>query len=119
MMKAVVISLLAAALLFGTAHSLKCYVCAAASGSCNTQTTCGGSADKYCATLAATSGSSTVVTNFCAITCNPGTTTLGGATSRLSCCQTDLCNGATSMKISYTMLFFAAGISALFLKGGL
>ncbi|XP_078542497.1 uncharacterized protein LOC144828293 [Lissotriton helveticus] len=117
-MKTVVVSLLAAALLFGTAHSLKCYVCASTTGSCNTQGTCA-AGEVYCASATLTSGSSTTIAKACMASCTAGSGTVSGVTGTVSCCQQDLCNGANSVKINYAMVFLAAGISALLLKGGL
>ncbi|XP_078542500.1 uncharacterized protein LOC144828294 [Lissotriton helveticus] len=95
-MKAVVFSILAAVLLFGTAHSLKCYVCPQTTGSCDTQSTCAAGSDKYCNSMILTSGSTTTVLKVCSAACTSSSSTLGSGTLTYSCCQTDLGNGATS-----------------------
>ncbi|KAJ1195831.1 hypothetical protein NDU88_005099 [Pleurodeles waltl] len=116
-MKSVLGSLLAAALLVGTGHALKCYSCTGATSNTGcTEETCPTGMDSYCMSIYASGSGVSLMTKSCSPTCVAASTTVGGATAKTTCCNTDLCNGASNAKISYTLLSLAAGISALVVR---
>ncbi|XP_069478462.1 prostate stem cell antigen-like [Ambystoma mexicanum] len=120
-MKVLLCALLASALLLGIAHSLKCYTCEATTNlaNCRTTTTNCSSASAYCMTVQATSVGVTAVAKNCKVACKESTGTVSGVPTSIHCCSTDLCNGGTSARVSYTMLTLAAGACALLLRAGL
>ncbi|XP_069478459.1 uncharacterized protein [Ambystoma mexicanum] len=104
----------------GAAQSLVCYTCDATTNTaaCKTQTSCP-SSSAYCMTVTATAGGVTAVSKSCQKTCREIPTTIEGLPASTQCCSTNLCNGAANVRLSYTMLFLAAGASVLLLKAGL
>ncbi|XP_069478105.1 lymphocyte antigen 6E-like isoform X4 [Ambystoma mexicanum] len=119
-MKALLGAILATAVLVGTAHTLQCYSCdfTINISACSTTATCPpGSA--YCARMNVTSGGESSYGRGCKETCTESTITAEGVTTSTKCCSTDLCNGSTSARASYTMLTLAAGACALLLRAGL
>ncbi|XP_078541502.1 secreted Ly-6/uPAR-related protein 1-like isoform X2 [Lissotriton helveticus] len=126
-MKAVFGPLLAAALLVGTGDALKCYTCSlATSNSDCTVEQCSSYYDSYCQSIYASGSGTSYMTKSCASSCTAGTYTVLGVTTKTTCCSSDLCNGgvsstnqcngASSAKLSYTLLSLAAGISALMVR---
>ncbi|XP_069478091.1 toxin S6C6-like isoform X2 [Ambystoma mexicanum] len=119
-MKVLVGALLTAAVLLGTAHSLQCYTCTAVTNNadCRTTTTCS-TEESYCFKIHSTVGEITSIFKGCEATCTEVSTSVRGISTSTNCCSTDLCNGATSARVSYAMLTLAAGACALLLKAGL
>ncbi|KAJ1195830.1 hypothetical protein NDU88_005098 [Pleurodeles waltl] len=116
-MKAVFCSLLAAALLVGTGHALKCYTCSGATSNTEcVEQTCSTGLDSYCRSTYASGYGVSAMSKICASSCTAGSDTVLGVTSKVTCCTTDLCNGAPSARTSYTLLSLAAGISALLVR---
>ncbi|XP_069478102.1 lymphocyte antigen 6E-like isoform X2 [Ambystoma mexicanum] len=119
-MKVLLGALLTAAVLLGTVHSLKCYTCAATTNiaDCNAISTCtSGSAS--CMKVEATSGGLTAISKSCVLECTEGSVSTGGVSGSVHCCNTDLCNGAASVKISPAVLSLAAGVSVILLRAAL
>ncbi|XP_077346655.1 lymphocyte antigen 6E-like [Lithobates pipiens] len=109
--------LLLAALCIGTAYSLSCYTCTAATSNsnCQTATTCPASAT-YCETIVGSATllgvSATSITKSCAASCTASSgSALGVASASTTCCTTDLCNisGAISIKSSYSVIVLVMG----------
>ncbi|XP_078541499.1 lymphocyte antigen 6E-like [Lissotriton helveticus] len=119
-MKGLFLFPLALALLVGAAHSLRCYTCLGASTSaeCNTETNCP-SGSEYCVKVKASVSGNSVVSKACAPDCKEGSATVPGGSGTVSCCKSDLCNGASSAHFSYTLLSLASVISALVIKAAL
>ncbi|KAJ1195820.1 hypothetical protein NDU88_005088 [Pleurodeles waltl] len=119
-MKGLLGGLLALALLVGAAHSLKCYTCDAelTTAACNTPTTCP-AGSQYCMKVVASVTGVSAVSKSCAPDCTEGSVSAQGSSGSVFCCKSDLCNGASSARMSYTLLSLAAGISALLVKGAL
>ncbi|XP_078541507.1 prostate stem cell antigen-like [Lissotriton helveticus] len=117
-MKAVLGSLLAAALLVGTGHALTCYTCdtVANNADCMTSSKCATGLDSYCMSSYASGSGASYISKSCSKTCSEGSATLAGVTAKVTCCSSDLCNGANSAKLSTTLLSLAAAISALMVR---
>ncbi|XP_018430602.1 PREDICTED: prostate stem cell antigen-like [Nanorana parkeri] len=118
--------LLLAALCIGTAYSLQCYTCTAASSNsnCQTATNCT-SGLNYCETDVASASavgiSVTTITKFCTSSCTPTSTSYYVGSTSTSCCSTDLCNtsGAISIKSTYSAIFLVLGTIAMLFSSSL
>uniref|UniRef100_A0A6I8QZ65 UPAR/Ly6 domain-containing protein n=1 Tax=Xenopus tropicalis TaxID=8364 RepID=A0A6I8QZ65_XENTR len=97
---------------------LKCYRCVGATSNadCQTQTDCGPN-DAYCMTVVASVSGKTAIGKSCTPSCTPGSASTGGVTGTISCCKTDLCNGATGVKYSYPALGLSLGFLLVLLRG--
>ncbi|KAJ1194658.1 hypothetical protein NDU88_003945 [Pleurodeles waltl] len=122
-MKAFYVTLVAAALCLGLAHSLQCYSCTAAINdrNCMTVETCPDT-QNYCETIAAEVVSIKLVTKRCASSCVNGNQNLIVANTTEDCCASDLCNtynigndntifGFTSSASSIKISFFVKAAS--------
>ncbi|XP_077346656.1 lymphocyte antigen 6E-like [Lithobates pipiens] len=117
--------LLLAALCIGTAWSLQCYTCTAATSNsnCQTETNCS-STDTYCQTIVATASaygvSATSISKSCEASCTASSgSALGVASASTTCCNTDLCNtsGAISIKSSYSIIVLVVGTLVMLISG--
>ncbi|XP_077346657.1 lymphocyte antigen 6E-like [Lithobates pipiens] len=117
--------LLLAALCIGTAWSLQCYTCTAATSNsnCQTATNCS-STDIYCQTIvgsvSAFGVSATSITKSCVVSCTATSgSALGVASASTTCCNTDLCNisGAISIKSSYSVIVLVVGTLVMLISG--
>ncbi|XP_030075646.1 lymphocyte antigen 6E [Microcaecilia unicolor] len=119
-MRPFLLFLLVIALCLHNAVSLKCYTCPVTkkSSDCATESTCS-VADKYCMKIIASASGETAVSKACTPDCTEGKQTISGATASVYCCQSDLCNGATSVKISYLALVISLGFLGSLLRAGL
>ncbi|XP_078541508.1 lymphocyte antigen 6E-like [Lissotriton helveticus] len=117
-MKAVWGCLLAAVLLVGTGHALKCYLCSGSvtNANCKTSSTCPTGSASYCKSVYASGSGIANIYKTCESSCSPGSDSFLGVTTTTTCCSSDECNGANSVKISYTLLSLAAAISALVVR---
>ncbi|XP_040208067.1 lymphocyte antigen 6E-like [Rana temporaria] len=119
--------LLLAALCIGTAHSLQCYTCVAATSNsnCKTATTCSAT-QGYCETIVGSATflgvTATSITKSCAATCTAtGGSALGMASAYTSCCTSDLCNvsGANSIKSGSAAIFLVMGTILMLISSSL
>ncbi|KAM9308480.1 ly6/PLAUR domain-containing protein 2-like [Gastrophryne carolinensis] len=114
--------LLLAALCLGTASSLQCYTCIMPSSSsqCTTTATCA-SGQNYCQTVSASVAGVSVTGSLksCESSCTPGSTNTMGVSGTVSCCQTDLCNGANNIRSGSAVLFLALAAIVTLLSGSL
>ncbi|XP_075776124.1 lymphocyte antigen 6E-like isoform X2 [Pelodiscus sinensis] len=125
-MKAFLLALLAAALCAERAHSLFCFSCddSASNWGCLRPVMCPSEAN-YCVTTYVGAGiggySRQSISKGCAPVCPSAGINLGVLAASISCCSSFLCNisGASSVKVSYTVL--ATALLALFvsLRAGL
>ncbi|XP_078542788.1 prostate stem cell antigen-like [Lissotriton helveticus] len=92
-MKAFLVTLVAAALCFGLAHSLMCYSCTAAINDrdCMSIQNCSAS-QTHCETIVANIVSFKLMTKRCASSCVNGNQNLLVANTTEGCCASDLCN---------------------------
>ncbi|KAJ1195827.1 hypothetical protein NDU88_005095 [Pleurodeles waltl] len=124
-------SLLAAALLVGLAHALKCHNCVSTQGDCNTPNDCPADQNNYCFKFVGTNqlAGITTIVKGCNATCQAASATLQGISGSVSCCTTNLCNGegasavttakpngVPSVRVSYTVLYATVGVTALLLR---
>ncbi|XP_069477842.1 three-finger toxin A2-like [Ambystoma mexicanum] len=132
-MKALLLTLLAAALCVGLADSLTCYTCTAAmaDSSCMTNQTCPFGMD-YCETIIGKFMSVWIMTKRCASSCVNGHQNLILADTTQGCCNTNLCNnqklgnvnsdfaisGATGVKINALVPLALVAFLAALLKMG-
>ncbi|XP_053874080.1 lymphocyte antigen 6E-like [Malaclemys terrapin pileata] len=125
-MKAFLLTLLAAVLCAEQAHSLVCFTCKDASSNweCLGSTICQ-SDENYCVTTYVGAGigghSGQSINKGCASVCPSGGINIGIAAASVSCCSSFLCNtsGATSVKVSYSVLAMAMLASFVYIKAGL
>ncbi|KAE8599828.1 hypothetical protein XENTR_v10017345 [Xenopus tropicalis] len=116
-MAALYISLLLAALCIGTAVPLRCYTCTGATNAnCLTQTDCG-STNTSCATVVGSVLGQPIIIKSCTLNCTPRSSSSARGTSTISCCNTDLCNGATGVKYTYPALGLSLGFLLVLLRG--
>ncbi|XP_030409771.1 lymphocyte antigen 6E-like [Gopherus evgoodei] len=125
-MKAFLLTLLVAVLCVEQAHSLVCFTCKDASSNwdCLASTTCQ-SDENYCVTTYFGAGigghSGQSISKGCASVCPSGGINIGIAATSVSCCSSFLCNisGATSVKVSYSVLAMAILASFVYIRAGL
>ncbi|XP_074841698.1 lymphocyte antigen 6E-like [Carettochelys insculpta] len=125
-MKAVLLALLAAALCGGPAYALWCFACSDSSSNwgCLRPTVCPDDAN-YCVTtylgagIGARSGQS--ISKGCASVCPNAGINLGILAASVSCCNSFLCNisGASSVKVSYSVLAMAVLASLVYIRAAL
>ncbi|XP_044130519.1 lymphocyte antigen 6E-like [Bufo gargarizans] len=110
--------LLVAALCTGAVYSLTCYTCASQSSNsnCMTATNCSAT-DTSCMTSVVSGGIGSLsiasITKTCTAVCNETGINAVVVSTKVSCCNTDLCNtsGTSSIKATYTVL--AAALAAI------
>ncbi|XP_044129528.1 lymphocyte antigen 6E-like [Bufo gargarizans] len=110
--------LLVAALCTGAVYSLTCYTCASESSNskCMTATNCSAT-DTSCMTSVVSGGigslSAATITKTCTAVCAETGFNAVVVSTKVSCCNTDLCNtsGTSSIKATYTVL--AAALAAI------
>ncbi|XP_053875316.1 lymphocyte antigen 6E-like [Malaclemys terrapin pileata] len=125
-MKAFLLTLLVAVLCVEQAHSLVCFTCKDASSNweCLGSTICP-SDENYCVTTYLGAGigghSKQSISKGCASICPSGGINIGIAAASVSCCSSFLCNisGATSVKVSYSVLAMAILASFVYIRAGL
>ncbi|XP_065442410.1 lymphocyte antigen 6E-like isoform X1 [Chrysemys picta bellii] len=125
-MKAFLLTLLVAVLCVEQAHSLLCFTCKDASSNweCLGSTTCQ-SDENYCVTTYVGAGigghSGQSISKGCASVCPNSGINIGIAAASVSCCSSSLCNisGATSVKVSYSVLAMAILASFVYIRAGL
>nr|XP_033789700.1 lymphocyte antigen 6E-like [Geotrypetes seraphini] len=119
-MKTFLLSLLAAALCLHLADSLKCHTCEVASKSsdCTKEKTCS-SREMFCKKIVASASGETIVSKDCTSDCSEGKAQIAGVQASVYCCQSDLCNGAMSVKISFLALVISVGFVGSLLRAGL
>ncbi|XP_039377607.1 lymphocyte antigen 6E-like [Mauremys reevesii] len=125
-MKAFLLTLLVAVLCVEQAHSLVCFTCKDASSNwdCLASTTCA-SDENYCVTKYVGAGigghSGQSISKGCASVCPSGGVNIGIAAASVSCCSSILCNtsGASSVKVSYSLLAMAILASFVYIRAGL
>ncbi|XP_053571938.1 lymphocyte antigen 6E-like [Bombina bombina] len=122
-MEAVKAILLVTALCIGTAYSLSCYTCLSESNNanCMTSQSCSDT-DAFCMTTVAAAGVAGIsfasITKECAAICQETGIGILGASTSVSCCDTDLCNtsGASGVKSSYAILALCVGLLLALLR---
>ncbi|XP_029442403.1 lymphocyte antigen 6E-like isoform X1 [Rhinatrema bivittatum] len=125
-MKALLTSLVIAALCLRAVCSLTCYTCLneSSNSKCLTPTNCSDS-DTYCRTSVQRAGfgalSYVSITKACASFCTESNVNSAFVGYSVSCCRADLCNvsGATSEKTSFLVLLASAGFIVTLLRAGL
>ncbi|KAG6921923.1 lymphocyte antigen 6E-like, partial [Chelydra serpentina] len=108
------------------AHSLVCFTCQDASSNwdCLSSTTCQ-SDENYCVTTYLGGGigghSGQSISKGCAAVCPSVGINIGILAASVSCCSSFLCNisGASSVKVSYSVLAMAILASFIYIRAGL
>ncbi|XP_065442413.1 lymphocyte antigen 6E-like [Chrysemys picta bellii] len=125
-MKAFLLTLLVAVLCVEQAHSLLCFTCKDASSNwgCLAPTICQ-SGENYCVTTYLGAGigghSGQSISKGCASICPSVGINIGILATSVSCCSSSLCNisGASSVKVSYSVLAMAILASFVYIRAGL
>ncbi|XP_039383350.1 lymphocyte antigen 6E-like [Mauremys reevesii] len=125
-MKAFLLTLLVAVLCVEQAHSLVCFTCNEASSNwaCLLPATCPSDAN-YCVTTYLGAGigghSGQSISKGCSSICPSVGINIGILAASVSCCSSFLCNisGATSVKVSYSVLAMAILASFVCIRAGL
>nr|XP_033789680.1 lymphocyte antigen 6E-like [Geotrypetes seraphini] len=119
-MRILLVSLLAAAVCLHLVHSLTCYSCKEVSNmdTC-TKKKCQN--ETYCISIKGHKDASSTVlmSKQCVSECTEGPQTTLELTGNATCCKTDLCNGATSVRISCLPLVISLGFVGSLLQAGL
>ncbi|XP_029448008.1 lymphocyte antigen 6E-like [Rhinatrema bivittatum] len=124
-MSGFLLSLLAAALCVQTAEPLVCFQCLAQTSNWNClQPVACEDSDNYCMTTVQSAGlgsRTSYISKGCAPICIATNVDVMIAGSSTSCCNSFLCNisGATSVKVSYTVLALSAALLGVLVRAGL